>query len=76
MELDRSEYNWTDNPVVGMSLLIIGGSIDSFGDKINGNVYYHVGKHKVSGMTVILPTERNQKHEFVNSVWKKTGKLN
>ncbi len=76
MELNREEYNWTDKPIVGMALLIIGGSIDSFGNQVNTDIYYEVGKHKETGKVALLPTEKNQKHEFINDIWKKNGKFN
>ena len=76
MEFNSEEYNWTDKPVVGMALLITGGSIDSFGHKIKADVYYEVGKHKETGKVALLPTERNQKHEFVNDVLKRSNKFN
>ena len=76
LEINREEYNWTNQAVVGMSLLIIGGSIDSFGDKINGDLFYEVGKHKESGKVAILPTKKNQRHEFINDQLKRTNKLN
>ncbi len=75
-ELKKEEYNWTKKNVVGGSLLLMGGSIDSFGDQINGDIYYEVGKHKESGKVAILPTERNQKHEFTNDVMKHHNKFN
>lgn len=76
MELKREDFNWTEKAVVGYSLLIMGGEIDSFGDRIKGDVYYEVGKHRESGMTAILPTERNQKHEFANDILNKQNKFN
>ena len=76
MELNKEEYNWTDSAVVGMALLIQGGSVDSFGNQIDGNVFYEVGKHKETGMVAILPTERNQKHEFANNIMKRKNKFN
>lgn len=76
MEIKREEYNWTEKPVVGMALLITGGSIDSFGDEINKDVFYEVGKHKESGQVALLPTGRNQKHEFVNDIMKRKNKFN
>jgi len=75
-ELIREEYNWTEKAVVGLALRMIGGTIDSFGNQIKGDVFYEVGKHKVSGVVALLPTEKNQKHEFVNDVMKRTGKFN
>lgn len=74
--LNRDDFNWTDNPVVGAALLIQGGSTDSFGNRIDGDVYYEVGKQKVTGQVVISPTDRNQKHDFANRILKEQGRLN
>lgn len=76
MELNKEEFNWTDKSVIGMALIIQGGSIDSFGNQIKSDIYYEVGKHKESGMVAILPTDRNQKHEFINEVMKSQNKFN
>ncbi len=76
MEIKKEQYNWTENAVIGLALLIKGGSIDSFGDQIQGDIFYEVGKHKENGMVAIIPTGRNQKHEFVNKIMKKNSKFN
>lgn len=76
MELNKEEFNWTEKAIVGMALIIQGGSIDSFGNQIKSDIYYEVGKHKESGMVAILPTDRNQKHEFINEVMKSQNKFN
>ncbi len=76
MEIDREQFNWTQQDVIGAALLIEGGSIDSFNNPIDGNVFYQVGKHKVTGKVVILPTGRNMAHEFVNDVLKSRGEFN
>ena len=34
----KEDFNWTGKAVVGMALLMIGGTIDSFGDKIMSKV--------------------------------------
>jgi len=75
-EIKREEYNWTEQAVIGMALQIQGGTIDSFGNPIEKNIFYEVGKHKEIGMVAILPTERNQKHEFINGVLKSRNKFN
>lgn len=72
----KAEFTWTDKAVVGGALLITGGSIDSFGNKIDADVFYEVGKHKVTGQVAILPTKRNQKHEFTNSIMKRNNQFN
>lgn len=76
IEFNKEDYNWTSEPVIGMSLLMIGGEIDSFGDKIQGVLFYNVGKHKTSGKVAIIPTKRNLKHEFTNEVMKKRNLFN
>ena len=76
MELNKEEFNWTETAVVGMALLIQGGSVDSFGNQIKADVFYQVGKHKENGMVALLPTERNQKHEFINDIMKRKNKFN
>lgn len=76
MELNRDEYNWINQSVIGRALLIKGGSIDSFGNQIKGDIYYEIGKRKSDGMVAILPTEKNQKHDFINSVMKRNNKFN
>lgn len=72
----KEDFNWTEKAVVGMALLMIGGTTDSFGDKIMSNIYYEVGKHKTTGETAILPTKKNQKEDFVNNILKKQNKFN
>ena len=71
----RQDFNWTEENVLGLAILIKGGSIDSFGEKIDGNIFYAIGKHKKTGQVAIFPTGRNQKHEFMNDVMKKLVKL-
>ncbi|MBN4061700.1 hypothetical protein JYU20_00700 [Bacteroidales bacterium AH-315-I05] len=60
----NKEFNWIDEEVVGMALLLLGESIDSLGNEINGSLFYEVGKHKKTGQVAILPTHRSQKHEL------------
>jgi hypothetical protein len=76
MEVNREEYSWTEKPVVGSSIMLMGGSVDSYGEAIDFNIYYEVGKHKESGKVAILPTAKNQRHDFINDLMKKSGKLN
>ncbi len=78
MELKKEEFNWTEQAVVGMALLMQGGSIDSFGNQISCNVYYEVGKHKEDGKVAILPTERKTetRNEFINSMMKRRNMFN
>ena len=44
--MKKEEFNWTEKPVIGLSLLVMGGAVDSYGNGINGDIYYEVGKHK------------------------------
>lgn len=53
--MKHTDFNWTEQAVIGLSLLMMHGSIDSFGDKISGSVYYYVGKHKKTGQVAIVP---------------------
>lgn len=59
--MKEEDFNWTEQSVIGTALMIIGGTIDSFGDPINPNIFYKVGKRKEDGMTAILPTEKKCK---------------
>ena len=56
---NKNEFNWIDDTIVGMALLLKGGSIDSFGNKIYGNVFYKIGKHRITGQVAVIPTNRN-----------------
>lgn len=55
MDFIKEDYSWIDKPIGGQALLLQGGKKDSFGDPIKGDLYYQVGKHKVSGKTIIIP---------------------
>lgn len=76
MQFNKEDYNFTEKPIVGLALKIRGGSIDSYGNAIDGNTYYQVGKHKQTGQVVIMPTDQNQKHDFINDVMRKQHKFN
>lgn len=73
-EIPDTELNWTEKPVIG--ILLMTAEKDSDGNPIDPNVFYKVAKHIPSGMIIIVATERNQKHEFVNDVLKSQGKFN
>lgn len=48
---------WTEQPVIGLTFLLGGMNItDSYGDEINPNAYYNVGKHIPTGHIIIIPT--------------------
>lgn len=78
--INKDDYNWTE-PIIGLSLTMFRGAvIDSYGNKIDDDVFYVVGKAKDGGKTIIMPTDRNQKQEFKNDVMnnalKDKGQLN
>lgn len=79
-DLAKEDFNWCDTDIIGTALIIKGGSIDSHGNPIRGNIYYHVGKHKNSGMVAIIPTDRDLHKEFendiINNQLKKDGRFN
>ena len=58
MSFDKEDFKWTDKPVIGIALGIMGGSIDSFGKAINPLTFYNVGKHKESGKVVLIPSKK------------------
>ncbi len=76
MEFNREEFNWTEEPVIGLSLLIMGGSIDSCGNPIKGDIYYTVGKHKINGKVVILPSGKNIKDQYLDQLMKSQNRYN
>jgi len=55
--MKEDEYNWVDKPIIGLALLLKGGSIDSYGDQLDGERFYMVGKHKENGKVAIIPTK-------------------
>ena len=71
--IDENNFNWTNDPVIG--LVLMSAEHDSFGNPINPDIFYITGKHKVSGMLALFPTERNAKHEFANDILKKQNKF-
>lgn len=70
----EEDLNWTDQPVIG--LVLMGAEKDSNGLPIDPMKYYNVAKVRFTGMLVIVATERNMKHEFMNDQLKKSGKFN
>lgn len=73
-DIPESELSWTAQPIIG--LVLIGAEKDSDGNPINPMLFYKVAKHLPSGMLIILATKQNMKENFVNDIFKKTGKLN
>lgn len=55
MDFIKEDYIWIDQPTGGQALLLKGGKNDSLGDQIKGDIFYQVGKHKVSGKAIIIP---------------------
>ncbi len=53
----KDDINWT-GPIIGMSVQLIGGTIDSNGDAIEPMVYYNVGKQEVTGKVAIVKIEK------------------
>lgn len=72
--MPEEDLNWTDQPVIG--LVIMGAEKDSNGLPIDPMKYYNVAKVRSTGMLVIVATERNMKHEFVNDQFKNSGQFN
>lgn len=70
----ESELRWTQKPIIGM--LLTNAEKDSDGNPINPMLFYKVAKHLPSGMLIIIATKQNMKEDFVNDIFKKTGKLN
>lgn len=73
---DHEAYNWTTEAVIGTALILKGGSVDSLGQQLSSELFYVVGKHRTSGRVAILPTPRNAKHEFANTVLKRKNRFN
>jgi hypothetical protein len=71
--LDSENFNWTDDPVTGM--ILTQAEKDSYGNKIDPMVYYYVGKHKVTGMLAIVPTQRRMNVEFANDILKRQNRF-
>lgn len=55
--MTKEDFNWTEQPIIGTALLIMGGSIDSNNQPIKSNVHYNVGKHKSTGKVIISPIQ-------------------
>lgn len=60
MDFIKEDYIWIDKPTGGQALLLKGGKKDSLGNPIKGDIYYQVGKHKVSGKAIIIPMPQTQ----------------
>ncbi len=60
MEINLDDFNWTEKPVIGTALLVMGGSTDSLSNPILPDVHYEVGKHKKTGQVVLMPTDKER----------------
>lgn len=76
LEINRDDFDWTKKPIVGMALLLHGGTVDCFKDKLDQHIFYEVGLHKVTKLAIVVPTKRNQKDEYINYLLKKQNRLN
>ena len=56
--VNGDDFNWTEGPVLGATLIGLGGKIDSYNNKLERDKVYRVGKHKTEGQVVILPIEK------------------
>ncbi len=56
----HDDVNWTDGPIIGTAIKIIGGTIDSNGDPIDFLAYYNVGKQKGTGKVAIIKVEKKE----------------
>ena len=73
-------YDWTE-PILGMVLIKFRGAIiDSYGNKMDDDTFYVIGKSKSGGQNIILPTDKNHREDFknenINRRLKETGQLN
>lgn len=73
-DIPESELKWVEKPIIG--IILKNAEKDSNGNPINPMLFYKVAKHIPSGMLIILATNQNMKEDFVNDIFKKTGKLN
>lgn len=73
-DIPESELSWTPKPIIG--IILTNAKKDSNGNPIDPMLFYKVAKHLPSGMLIILPADKNMKEDFVNDIFKKTGKLN
>lgn len=59
-----------------IGIVLMNAVNDSHGNPIQPLEFYRMHKVKSTGMLIIEPTGVNQKHEFVERIWKREGKLN
>jgi len=72
----REDFNWTKETVIGLALKMQRGVIDSYGNRIEDNVMYEIGKRKTDGKVVILPTGDKPNKDFLNKKLNKDMKNN
>ena len=75
IEIPREEFTWTPE-LIGTALIIKGGTMDSFGNPVKPELFYEVGRHKVTQQCCIVPTGRNQKEDFTNEILNKQNRFN
>lgn len=73
-DIPESELSWTEKPIIG--IVLKNAENDSEGNAINPMLFYKVAKHLPSGSLIIIPTKQNMKEDFVNDIFRKTGKFN
>jgi hypothetical protein len=67
---NEEDFNWTEEPVIGMALAIQGGTVDSNGNKLIGTAFYKVGKRKSDGVVALIPVLSKEKSEYVKKAQK------
>lgn len=55
------QFNWTNGLVSGEALIVLGGTMDSFGKNVKKDIQYKVGKHKKLGYAMIIPEDQIDK---------------
>ncbi len=73
-DIPEDELSWTEEPVIGLAL--VNAEKDSNGETIDPHKYYNVAKHLPSGKIIIIATDKNMKHDFVNNVLNRQGRFN
>ena len=58
MVFEPEQFAWTDELIRGNVLIILGGTMDSFGKKVQPGIRYKIGKHKQNGFAMIVPEDQ------------------
>ncbi len=72
----KKDWNWCDDDIFGIALLVKGGITDSYGNAIDSHSFYAVGKHKITKHVAIIPTGRKLHHDMINDEMKRKGQFN